>query len=126
MTAPALQRQYRKLCLDQFWMQLASGGKRLLIYAHILFTKLHKFSRPNSAVLLHACPRHLSSGVVQLFLQFFPLFQSFFPARFCFISSRNFRHLSAILKTCELISSFLPFSDRNAYWSMAAMGQWCF
>ena len=37
------------------------------------------------------CPRHLSFGVVQLFLQFFPL-SIIFLALFCFISSREFFH----------------------------------
>jgi hypothetical protein len=37
------------------------------------------------------CPRHLSFGVVQLFLQFFPL-SIIFPALSCYISSREFCH----------------------------------
>ena len=60
------------------------------------------YSRRFTVSYIYTTPiyRHLSFGVVQLFLQFFPL-SIIFLALFCFISSRL--ENSSILKTCEFI-----------------------
>jgi hypothetical protein len=71
-------------------------------------------------------PRHLSFGVVQLFLQFLPL-SIIFPALFFFFSSREFCHFENMwVSASTLLKQNILFSDRNACWSMAAIGQWYF